>query len=221
MYLKSHELNWIKLNLTKFTWIHLHLPEFMRIHMNLREFTSHVFVGPLSPGAALIVKSWDTKFLIKYYLYHSGNFYKTFMALGLLESGPWLKFGALGGPWDAPCRPSRHSKKVRHLQEVIKNVYGKGLGLWAGPWGPKEEPTRPMKALQGPPGTMIRKFKHNYFWQLTGDKWQVPCDMWHVTNDTWCGVNILSKFQLSSSNGFELMMLWISGRKRWLTHWLN
>ena len=28
--------------------------------------------------------------------------------------------------------------------------------------GPKEDPARPMKALQGPPGTMIRKFKHTY-----------------------------------------------------------
>ena len=28
--------------------------------------------------------------------------------------------------------------------------------------GPKEDPTRPMKAPQGPPGTMIRKFNHIY-----------------------------------------------------------
>jgi hypothetical protein len=31
---------------------------------------------------------------------------------------------------------------------------------------------------------------------VTGDRWQ-------VTGDTWCGVNIMSKFQLSSSNGLE------------------
>ena len=41
--------------------------------------------------------------------------------------------------------------------------------------GPKEDPTRPMKAPQGPPGTMIRKFKHIFF--LTFDRG-------HVTGDT-------------------------------------
>ena len=34
----------------------------------------------------------------------------------------------------------------------------------------------------------------------TGDRWHWTYDRWHVTHDTWCGVNILSKFQLSSSN---------------------
>ena len=38
---------------------------------------------------------------------------------------------------------------------------------------------------------------------------------------TWCGVNILSKFQLSSSYGLEVMMFWISGGKGWLAHWIN
>ena len=64
--------------------------------------------------------------------------------------------------------------------------------------GPKEDPTRPMKAPQGPLDTMIRKLKHIYF---------ITFDRKHVTNDTWCGVNILSKFQLSSSNGLGFMML--------------
>ena len=45
-------------------------------------------------------------------------------------------------------------------------------------------------------------------WQVTRDRWQVTRDMWHVTPDTWCGVNILSKFHLSSSNGLGLMMFW-------------
>ena len=51
--------------------------------------------------------------------------------------------------------------------------------------------------------------------------WHVTCDRWHVTLDTWCGVNILSKYQLSSSNGLEAMMFWISEGKGWLTHSLN
>ena len=32
-----------------------------------------------------------------------------------------------------------------------------------------------------------------------------------MTHDTWCGLNTLSKFQLSSSNGLGFMMLQISG----------
>ena len=52
------------------------------------------------------------------------------------------------------------------------------------------------------------------------DRWQVTRDTWHVTHDTWCGVNILSKFQLSSSNGLGFMMLWISGEKR-ITQLIN
>ena len=36
---------------------------------------------------------------------------------------------------------------------------------------------------------------------MTCDRWHVTCDMWHMTHDTWYGVIILSKFQLSSSNG--------------------
>ena len=43
---------------------------------------------------------------------------------------------------------------------------------------------------------------------------------WHVTHDTWCRVNILSKFQLSSSNGLGDMMLWIYGGKGSLTQWI-
>ena len=60
-------------------------------------------------------------------------------------------------------------------------------------------------------------------WQVTGDRWQwhVTRDTWNITHDTWCGVNILSKFQLSSSNGLGFMMLWISGGKGSLTQWIN
>ena len=50
-------------------------------------------------------------------------------------------------------------------------------------------------------------------WQVTRDTWHVTSDMWHVTHDNWCIVNILSKFQLSSSNGLGFLMLWISGGK--------
>ena len=42
-----------------------------------------------------------------------------------------------------------------------------------------------------------------------------------MTHDTWCGVNILSKFQLSSSNGLGFMMLLISGGKGCLNQLIN
>ena len=57
------------------------------------------------------------------------------MAIGLLESGPQFKVGPLGGPWQAPRRPPRHSewisfkRNVTNLQEVITNLYGSDLGL--------------------------------------------------------------------------------------------
>ena len=38
-------------------------------------------------------------------------------------------------------------------------------------------------------------------------------DRWHLTHDTWCGLNILSKCQLSSSNGLGFLMFWRSGGK--------
>ena len=51
--------------------------------------------------------------------------------------------------------------------------------------------------------------------------WHMTHDTGHMTHDIWCGVNILSKFQLSSSNGLAVMMLWISGGKGSLTDWIN
>ena len=91
------------------------------IKQNVASLQAHVFVGPLSPGAALIVKSCKTNFSANIFCITVENF-----TIPL-----WL--------WDywkvVPCRPHSHSKKVNfksnvtHLQEVIKNVYGKGLGL--------------------------------------------------------------------------------------------
>ena len=45
--------------------------------------------------------------------------------------------------------------------------------------------------------------------------WQVTCDRRHMTYDTWSGVNILLKFQLSSSNDLGVMMFWRCGGKGW------
>ena len=36
---------------------------------------------------------------------------------------------------------------------------------------------------------------------FTSDKWQVTCYTWNVTHDMWQVVNIVSKFQVPSSNG--------------------
>ena len=47
--------------------------------------------------------------------------------------------------------------------------------------------------------------------------------VWHVcvTCNMWRGVNILSKFQLSSSDSLGVMMFWRFGGKGWLSHSLN
>ena len=58
-------------------------------------------------------------------------------------------------------------------------------------------------------------------WYVTRDTWHVTRDMWQVTHDTGCGVNILSKFQLSRSNRLGFTMLWISGGKSSLTELMN
>ena len=50
--------------------------------------------------------------------------------------------------------------------------------------------------------------------------WHVTRDTWHVTRDTFGGVNILSKFQLSSSYCFWFMILWWYFRKR-MNHLIN
>ena len=43
---------------------------------------------------------------------------------------------------------------------------------------------------------------------MTPDTWHLTCDTWHVTSDTWWSVNILSEFQLPSSNGLGFMKSW-------------
>ena len=92
---------------------------------------SHVLVGPLSPGAALIVKSCDTNFSANIICITVKNFIISLWLWDYLKVVPNLK----SEPRGALQRPPRHSKKVNfksnvtHLQEVIKNVYGKVLGL--------------------------------------------------------------------------------------------
>ena len=57
------------------------------------------------------------------------------------------------------------------------------------------------------------------------DTWKVTRDTWQVTHDTYCGMNILSKFQLSSSSRLGLTVLWIYFHKPWLnyliTNWIT
>ena len=43
---------------------------------------------------------------------------------------------------------------------------------------------------------------------VTCDTWHVTRDTWHETRDTFGGLNILSKFQLSSSDGLVLTVYW-------------
>ena len=48
-------------------------------------------------------------------------------------------------------------------------------------------------------------------------------DMWHVTPDMLWGVNILSKFQLSSPYGFWFILYFedLEEKADWLTDWIN
>ena len=134
--------------------------------MKLGKFI-HVLAGPLCPGVALIVKCFDRNFsgninhitVISYHIW--------LWALGLLENGTQFKVGAPGGPWQAPRRLPRHSKKVNFksnvidLQKVIKSLYGKGLGLWVGPRGAPRRPGpdswRPPKS---PHAQRLGSFEH-------------------------------------------------------------
>ena len=50
-------------------------------------------------------------------------------------------------------------------------------------------------------------------WHKTDDMWHLIGDTRQVTRDTWYGVNILSKFQLSSSSGLGVKMFWRFGGK--------
>ena len=59
---------------------------------------------------------------------------------------------------------------------------------------------------------------------VTCDTWKVTGDMWHLNHDTWCGVNIISKLELSCYNCLGVMMFWRFCRKRmpdWLNEWIN
>ena len=53
--------------------------------------------------------------------------------------------------------------------------------------------------------------------KMTQDTWHLTCDMWNMV----VGVNIISKFQLPTSNGLWFMMPCRFGGKGWLTEWMN
>ena len=53
-------------------------------------------------------------------------------------------------------------------------------------------------------------------WHLTPETWHMTHDMWQ-----WWGVNILSKFQLSSSHGLGVMIFWRFGGKGSLNEWMT
>ena len=51
--------------------------------------------------------------------------------------------------------------------------------------------------------------------------WDVTHNKWHMTGDMWRGVNLLSKFQLTSSYGLEITMYWIYFHKSSLNVLIN
>ena len=73
-----------------------------------------------------------------------------------------------------------------------------------------------------PTSSIIKKYnKHKKKLNKLGDMWHVTHDMWHVTCDTQSVVNIVSKFQIPSSNGLGFMMSWRLGGKWSLSEWMN
>ena len=61
----------------------------------------------------------------------------------------------------------------------------------------------------------------NFVSYLKKQKMHWKLDGWHMTCDTWWGVNILSKFQLSSSNGLKVMLFWIYSTNHHLVNYLT
>ena len=58
-------------------------------------------------------------------------------------------------------------------------------------------------------------------WHVTRDTWHLTCDIWHMSRDTQGVVNIVSRFQVPSSNSLAFMMFWRIGGKGWLSELLN
>ena len=60
-------------------------------------------------------------------------------------------------------------------------------------------------------------------WHVTFDMWHVTSDTWHMTSDTWNTgmMNIVSKFQVPSYNGLEVMIVWIYFHKGSLNQLIN
>ena len=52
-------------------------------------------------------------------------------------------------------------------------------------------------------------------WHLTPDMWHVTQDMCHMTHSWWW--TLCKKIQVSSSNGFGVMMFWRFGGKGWIS----
>ena len=63
-----------------------------------------------------------------------------------------------------------------------------------------------------------------YTWHVTCDMWDVARHMWHGKCDTQGVANIVSKFQVTSSNGLGILMSWRFGKKKIsyiINQWLN
>ena len=60
-----------------------------------------------------------------------------------------------------------------------------------------------------PSSYKLYHFDHFFYtWLMTRDMWHVTHDTWFVTHDTQGMVNTVSKFQVPSSNGLGVMMVW-------------
>ena len=76
-------------------------------------------------------------------------------------------------------------------------------------------------------GPLLKQFGSNdVMCYVTCDTWQVTGHLtgnvtWYVSHDAQKVVNIVSKFQVLSSQGWGVMMLWRLGGKGWVTKLMN
>ena len=76
---------------------------------------------------------------------------------------------------------------------------------------------REISLITDPPPKNFNTLSRWKKWHMTCDMWHVTCYMWHMTYEMWWGVNILSKFQLPSSNDLWFMIFLIFGGKESLS----
>ena len=132
-------------------------------------------------------RRWDLKLLYK------GPYEKSFLGSEDIRNLALVLPSASWSPdhWDHPKRPLLTSRnrwcKAPYSTPSTSSIY---ICLFFSFW---DIVVTPSSSTAFP----IKKNKNK--WHLTCDTWHVKCDIWHVAHEMWEEVNLLSKFQRSSS----------------------